>query len=128
MSLVEDIVNKILKNEEFKKNCKDNILAILKDGKLDSTDTPYILTIIVDIYNNTDDFKITKDKVEDVLKLLLMKLLGELNLLNDENKEITEKLIESSLKLLTKKIKQSKMIDKFMKWIKSGCKCSCCCK
>lgn len=128
MSLVEDIVNEILKNEEFKNDCKNNILAIVKDGKLDATDTPYILTMVVDIYNNTDEFKITKDKVEAVLKLLIIKLLEELKLLNEENKQITEKLIESSLKLLTKKVKQSKMLEKIIKWLKSGCKCSCCCK
>lgn len=128
MSLVEDIVNEILKNEEFKNDCKNNILAIVKDGKLDATDTPYILTMVVDIYNNTDEFKITKDKVEAVLKLLIIKLLEELKLLNEENKQITEKLIESSLKLLTKKVKQSKMLEKVIKWLKSGCKCSCCCK
>ena len=45
--LIEDIVNQILKNEEFKKECKNSINAVLKDGKLDMADTPYILNLVV---------------------------------------------------------------------------------
>ena len=126
--LIEDIVNQILKNENFKNECKNSINAVLKDGKLDMADTPHILNLVVEIINNTNEFKITKDKIEGVLKVLLLKLLGEMNLLTKENKEITEKLIDSSLKLLLTKIKQSKVTDKVKDlWKKMlSCKCSCC--
>ena len=126
--LIEDIVNQILKNEEFKKECKNSINAVLKDGKLDMADTPHVLNLVVEIINNTNEFKITQDKIEGVLKVLLLKLLEEMNLLTEENKEITEKLINSSLKLLLTKIKQSKVTDKVKDLMKKilSCKCSCC--
>ena len=126
--LIEDIVNQILKNENFKNECKTSINAVLKDGKLDMADTPYILNLVVEIINNTNEFKITQDKIEGVLRVLLLKLLEEMKLLTDENKEITEKLINSSLKLLLTKIKQSKVTDKIKDLLKTmvSCKCSCC--
>ena len=126
--LIENIVNEILKNEKFKNECKNSINAVLKDGQLDMADTPHILNLVVEIINNTNQFKITKDKIEGVLKVLLLKLLEEMKLLTDENKEITEKLINSSLKLLLTKIKQSKVTDKIKDLLKKmiSCKCSCC--
>ena len=126
--LIEDIVNQILKNENFKNECKNSINAVLKDGKLDMADTPYILNLVVEIINNTNELKITQDKIEGVLKVLLLKLLEEMSLLTEENKEITEKLIDSSLKLLLTKIKQSKVTDKVKDLMKKifSCKCSCC--
>lgn len=126
--LIENIVNEILKNEKFKNECKNSINAVLKDGQLDMADTPHILNLVVEIINNTNEFKITKDKIEGVLKVLLLKLLEEMKLLTDENKEITEKLINSSLKLLLTKIKQSKVTDKIKDLLKKmiSCKCSCC--
>lgn len=124
--LIENIVNEILQNEQFKNDCKDSINAILKDGKLDMADTPYILNLVVNLINNTNELKITQDKIEGVLKVLLIRLLEEMKLLTDENKAIVEKLIDSSLKLLLTKIKQSKATDKVKSFFANLFKCSCC--
>ena len=126
--LFDDIVNEILKNESFKNDCINSINEVLKDGKLDMADTPYILNLVVDLINNTNELKITPNKVEGVLKVLLIKLLEEMSLLTEENKEITEKLIDSSLKLLLTKIKKLEVADKVKSFLKKilSCKCSCC--
>lgn len=124
--LIENIVNEILKNEKFKNDCKYSINAILKDGKLDMADTPDILNLVVNLINNTNELKITQDKIEGVLKVLLIRLLEEMELLTDENKIIVKKLIDSSLKLLLTKIKQSKATDKVKSFFANLFKCSCC--
>ena len=127
--IVNEIANKILQNEEFKNECKSNITNILKDGKLDSDDTPFIISLVVDIYNNYSEFEITEKKLAGVFNVVIMSLLGEMDLLTSDNKKVIEKLVDSSLKLLFTQVKQRKLIKKLCSFLTKlfTCKyCKCC--
>jgi len=122
--VINEIANKILDNKQFKDACNKNITDILKDGKLDIDDTHYILTLVVDIFNEYPNINITKDKIVGVFKVIVVTILNDLDLLNEGNREAIEKLIESGLKLLITKVKQSNSLDRFIYWIKKSCSCS----
>ena len=110
--LVNKIASEILQNEQFKNDCKDNIAGILKDGRLDSHDTPFIISLVIDVYNNYTEFEITEEKLAGVFKVIIMSLLEEMNLLTSNNKEVVDKLVQSSLKLLFTQVKKKKLIKK----------------
>lgn len=110
--LVNKIASEILQNEQFKNDCKDNIASILKDGRLDSHDTPFIISLVIDVYNNYTEFEITEEKLAGVFKVIIMSLLEEMNLLTSNNKEVVDKLVQSSLKLLFTQVKKKKLIKK----------------
>lgn len=123
--LVNKIAKEILQNEKFREDCKQNIKEILKDGKLDANDTPYLISLVVDIFNNTPEFEITEDKIAAVFKIVLMDLINSMNLAED-NKEMIEKLIDSSLKLLTKQVKQKKLGKKICDFLSKLFTCKLC--
>jgi len=112
---VERIANEILDNKEFREDCKQNITNILQDGKVDSSDAPYILSLVVDILNGYPEIEVTPKKVEGVLRVVVMRLLDELQLLNDENRDQIEKLLSSALKLLVTTLKQKSLWSKLCK-------------
>ena len=112
---VEKIANEILDNKEFREDCKQNITNVLQDGKVDSSDAPYILSLVVDILNGYPEIEITPKKVEGVLRVVVMRLLDELQLLNDENRDQIEKLLSSALKLLVTTLKQKSLWSKLCK-------------
>ena len=117
---VEKIAKEILDNKEFREDCKSNIKNILKDGKVDSSDAPYILSMVVDILNEYPEINITPKKVEGVLRVVIMRLLEELSLINEDNRNEIEKLLSSALKLLVTTLKQKSLWSKLCK------SCSCC--
>ena len=124
--LVNKIANEILLNEKFKNDCKNNIASILKDGKLDSDDTPFIISLVVDIYNNYTEFEITEDKLAGVFNVIIMSLLEEMKLLTPDNKEVVDKLVKSSLKLLFTQVKQRKLMQKICDFLSKMLLCKCC--
>ena len=124
--LINKIANEILQNEEFKNDCKKNISKILKDGKLQSNDTPYIISLVVDVYNNYTQFEITEKKIAGVFNVIIMSLLKEMNLLTSDNNEVVDKLVNSSLKLLFTQVKKRKLIEKLCSSLSKVFACKCC--
>ena len=118
--IVEKLANEILDNKEFKDECKSNISSILQDGKIDSSDAPYILSLVVDILNEYPEIDIKQKHIEGVLRVVIMRILEELNLLNEENEKKIDKLLASALKLLVTTLKQRSLWSKL-------CKCCKCC-
>lgn len=127
---INKIAKEILQNDQFREDCKKNITEILKDGKLDTDDTPFIISLVVDIYNNYSEFEVDEKKLGGVFKIIIMSLLGEMDLLTADNKDIIDKLVSSSLKLLFTQVKQRKLMKKFCKFMSKlfTCKCCKCCK
>lgn len=112
---IEKIANEILDNKKFRDSCKSNISNILEDGKVDSSDAPFILSMVVDVINECPEIEITPKKVEGVLRVVVMRLLDELNLLDDGNRNQIEKLLSSALKLLVTTLKQRSFWSKLCK-------------
>ena len=102
---INKVVNSILDNKEFVDECTDKIKnGILKDGKIDSSDLPYLISIITLVLNSKPKIKIDSITMKEVFKLLLVRLLSEVNYINLQD-EIPllpeqEKLIDISIDLL----------------------------
>jgi len=108
--LIEDetingIVNKIVDNREFVNECTTQIKEnILKDNKIDTSDLPYLINIVVLILNSKPKIKVSGVVMKQVMKLLIVRLLDEIKYI-DLKSEIPmlpeqEKLIDLSLDLL----------------------------
>ena len=100
-----EIVNKILENSDFVEECIEKIKdGILKDGKIDSSDLPYLISIISLILNNKPKIKIDRLTMKEVFKLLIIRLLSEIKYINLQDEvpilPEQEKLIDVSLDLL----------------------------
>lgn len=102
---MNNIVNKIFENTEFIEECVDKIKNdVLKDGKIDTTDIPTLICIVTLILNNKPKIKIDNQTMKEVIKLLIIRLLVEVNYVKlEESVSLLpdqEKLIDMSLELL----------------------------
>lgn len=102
---INGIVNKIVDNREFVDECTRQIKEnILKDNKIDTSDLPYLINIVVLILNSKPKIKVSGVVMKQVMKLLIVRLLDEIKYI-DLKSEIPmlpeqEKLIDLSLDLL----------------------------
>ena len=102
---INEIVNKILENKEFFDECIEKIQNdVLKDGKIDTTDVPTLISIVTLLLNNKPKIKIDNTTMKEVIKLLIIRLLVEVKYVKlEEDIPILpdqEKLIDLSLELL----------------------------
>jgi hypothetical protein len=102
---ITGIVNQIVTNHEFVDECTKQIKEnILKDNKIDQSDLPYLVNIVVLVLNSKPKIKVSNDAMKQVMKLLIVRLLDEIKYI-DLKSEIPilpeqEKLIDLSLNLL----------------------------
>jgi hypothetical protein len=102
---INEIVNKILENKEFVDECIDKIQNdVLKDNKIDTSDVPTIIYIVTLLLNNKPKIKIDNTTMKEVLKLLIVRLLLQVNYVKIEEAipllPDQEKIIDQSLELL----------------------------
>ena len=102
---INEIVNKILENKEFLDECIEKIQNdVLKDGKIDTTDVPTLISIVTLLLNNKPKIKIDNTTMKEVIKLLIIRLLVEVKYVKLEEQipilPDQEKLIDLSLELL----------------------------
>ena len=102
---ITGIVDKIVDNREFVDECTKQIRDnILKDNKIDTSDLPYLINIVVLILNSKPKIKVSGVVMKQVMKLLIVRLLDEIKYI-DLKLEVPmlpeqEKLIDLSLDLL----------------------------
>lgn len=123
---INDIVDAFLTNQAFKNKFIQKINLISEDGKIDRRDMPHIVAVLFLLYCNQDVFINLKRSINDeslrkVFKLFLWKLFNEIDTfsaLSDEDKELCESLIDTSVELLFIKLPAIK--GHFQKYL-------CCC-
>jgi len=99
------IVDKIVDNREFVDECTKQIRDnILKDNKIDTSDLPYLINIVVLILNSKPKIKVSNIAMKQVMKLLIVRLLDEIKYI-DLKEDVPmlpeqEKLVDLSLDLL----------------------------
>ena len=102
---ITGIVDKIVDNRDFVDECTKQIRDnILKDNKIDTSDLPYLINIVVLILNSKPKIKVSGVVMKQVMKLLIVRLLDEIKYI-DLKSEVQmlpeqEKLIDLSLDLL----------------------------
>jgi hypothetical protein len=109
------IVNKILTNQSFKDQCMEKIKLICDDGKVDHNDIPHILALIITLYKTGKTMTIKKDKIKDVLKLLIVRLFEETKLMDTIDPNLLEFTLDSSLTLVVLSLSNDKVKNFFGK-------------
>jgi len=102
---ITGIVDQIFENKEFVNECIVKIKdEVLNDGDIDLNDVPSLICIISLILNNKPKIKINEQSKLNIMKLLLVRLLSEVDYVNLQNSipllPDQEKVIDNSLKLL----------------------------
>ena len=102
---ITGIVDQILENKEFVNECIVKIKEeVLNDGDIDLNDVPNLIIIVSLILNNKPKIKINEQSKLNIMKLLLVRLLSEVDYINLQNSvpllPDQEKVIDNSLKLL----------------------------
>ena len=102
---ITGIVDQILENKEFVNGCIVKIKEeVLNDGDIDLNDVPNLIIIVSLILNNKPKIKINEQSKLNIMKLLLVRLLSEVDYVNLQNSvpllPDQEKVIDNSLKLL----------------------------
>jgi hypothetical protein len=107
------LFDKLMLNDEFSKKLQTSISEIMKDGKIDTNDIPQIMFIITELINNTPSIKITADELSELVKKLISFIIKQANIsTSDEEQEIINKLVESSIKLILLQPKIKKVLNK----------------
>ena len=102
---ITGIVDQIFENKEFVNECIVKIKdEVLNDGDIDLNDVPSLICIVSLILNNKPKIKINDQSKLNVMKLLLVRLLSEVDYVNLQNSipllPDQENVIDNSLKLL----------------------------
>ena len=98
--LLSVAATKILHDEHLTKTITNGIQSIMKDGKIDSTDIPDIMLIIMECTNNLEKFNLTYNQLVEVLEEVVLYVLEEQNVIPDDKKEDIYKMIRSTIKLV----------------------------
>ena len=112
--LVKSIVNNIIADETFKRKCKTYFNQIFEDGKIDTSDIPIMINLVLTVYNNHNKVKVTKEHLKPVFMLLISTLLIEFKGDIDIDLDLILLMLEPQIDILLMSIKMS------------NCKWPCC--
>jgi hypothetical protein len=98
--LLSVMATKILHDVELRETITKGIQSIMKDGKIDSTDIPDIMLIIMECTNNLEKFNLTYNQLVEVLEEVLLFILDEQNVIPDDKREDFYKMIRTTIKLV----------------------------
>ena len=73
---------------------------MLQDGKLDSSDVPELVFLIMDTYNTVGNVRVSKELLEEFVKQVFKFIVEKYNLLPQDNMTEYESMIVSSVKLV----------------------------
>jgi hypothetical protein len=123
--LLSVAATKVLHDEKLKNSVTQRIDSIMSDGKIDSSDIPDILSIVVECTDNFGKLNLSYSELIEVLEEVIMYILEHHKLIPDDKKEEFRKMIQGSIKLvlLQPKIKSCMLAG----WTKFK-SIFCCCK
>lgn len=97
---MEKIVSELMKNKTLIGGIKESIKDIMEDGKIDASDTPAFIRIIVVIMNELHLIKLDEKDTKEVLSLFVRELNKQLNVMCDIEEEKFLKLLDLSIELM----------------------------
>ena len=97
---LEALFKVITTDSDFLKRVKDSIDKIMKDGKVDQYDVPEIVFVISETINSRPSFKIQKELLPALIKMLYNFIVDTYKLVPEDKKAEIERLVDSSLRLL----------------------------
>jgi hypothetical protein len=94
------IVSDLTNDPKFLARIDESVKKMLADGKLDATDIPEIVYLIMDAYNTIGSIKVTKDDLGSFVKLIFKFVVDKYNLLPSDKFAEYELMLMSSVKLV----------------------------
>jgi hypothetical protein len=98
--LLSVTATKILHDPHLRNTITNGIQSIMKDGKIDSSDIPDIMLILMECTNNLEKINLTYNQLVEVLEEVILFILEEQNVIPDDKKENIYKMIRTSIKLV----------------------------
>ena len=90
----------ITTDNDFLLRVKDSVNKIMKDGKVDQYDVPEIVFVISETVNASPSFKVTKELLPRLIKMIYNFIVDTYKLVPEEKKAEIERLVDSSVRLL----------------------------
>lgn len=109
--IVSKIVAELTKDPKFLARIDESVKKILADGKLDSTDIPEIVYLIMDAYNTIGSVRVSKEDLGSFVKLIFQFLVDKYKLLPNDKLPEYESMLMSSVKLVL----LTPQVDSFVK-------------
>ena len=113
---VNEMVKLILDDPIFITKVENSIKSIVKDNKVDQSDIPEFVFLIMEAYNSLPKAKLTKEEIPEFVSCVYNYLVDKYNLIPEEERSKYESLIVSSIKLVL----MNPQLENLSKW-----KCYC---
>jgi hypothetical protein len=97
---LEALFKVITTDSGFLTRVKESVDKITKDGKVDQYDVPEIVFVISETVNSRPSFKISKELLPPLIKMLYNFIVDTHKLVPEEKKAEIERMVDSSLRLL----------------------------
>lgn len=97
---IKKIADIMLADEEFKNSILDTLKKVTADGKIDQSDVPYVVGVVLENYNKFEQFRVSNDQIGDVLGYLCSELLNKEKLISEDQVDNIERLISNSIFLV----------------------------
>jgi hypothetical protein len=97
---LEALFKIITTDSRFLTGVKESVDKIMKDGKVDQYDVPEIVFVISEAINARPSFRITREQLPALIKMLYNFIVDTYKLVPEEKKAEIERLVDSSVRLL----------------------------
>ena len=98
--IVDKIVAELTNDPKFLSRVDESVKKMLQDGKLDSSDVPELVFLIMDTYNTVGNVRVSKELLEEFVKQVFKFIVEKYNLLPQDKMTEYESMIVSSVKLV----------------------------
>ena len=98
--IVQNVIDNLINDDNFQGKVNNLIDEIMKDHKIDFSDTPKIILLVVETYNNTKSIKLKKDQIPRLVKGVTQHILDDKHLIPDDQKDTFANMIQVAVELV----------------------------
>ena len=117
--VVEKVVTELTNDPKFLSRVDESVKKMLEDGKLDSSDVPELVFLIMNTYNAVGNVRVSRELLGDFVKQVFKFIVEKYKLLPQDKMEEYESMIVSSVKLVL----LTPSVDSFVAKLKKIFKC-----
>jgi hypothetical protein len=116
--IVEKIVAELTNDPKFLSRVDESVKKMLQDGKLDSSDVPELVFLIMDTYNTVGNVRVSKELLTEFVKQVFKFIVEKYKLLPQDKMAEYESMLVSSVKLVLLTPSVDSLIEKLKKFFK----------
>ena len=116
MPSVEEVFKILSADEKFIARVKISLNNIMKDGKIDQYDTPELVFLITDAYNEMSNLRLTYEDLPVLIKMLYTFIIEKFNLIPEDKKADFERLVDIAIKLVMLQPRVEQQVSGCLKW------------